>query len=516
MARKGTQKKNKKNIIVKNKKYVAQDPKVKNYSLFVKIRRDNESSKRKQMNSENDEEDILNGDTNDEDYAIAVDSSIKNKTNTDEEEYSDKEMEEDFDDDLESELDAEEEAEAEEEEQKADQITNDFGDGDGQFDDFEDAQFDGQYEDEDEEDDDLYYGAANAFNEINVNCGDISRSITTHLLYPQAGTTTEEFSEDMVRWKALQNVSNAATLAMLKLIRHHFPDAKLPLKESKNGRVSLDLDSFTTKNPRNFEMHVCRAGCSSFINDSEKDMICSVCPLPRLRPCIQHNCTNPTCNPFSGELGNHCLGGRDSYRSIHYCPVIPLFKELAQKSIEKLVGGEHYQINSSHNVHHQPPAENEFIDDIKDSAQSKLHLASMNQNFREFVQRRRNLGDDSVFIEASFIFSLGYDGGTLFKRGSKAIWPLVLTLLNCNPSVRFMAGIGMFLAAIHDLVPGCAAEQSMFLDLFVPELNLLSKGIHFSYRNKEDALVNVFLQSRLVCHTYDTPAGQKVFNLQGT
>ncbi len=83
---------------------------------------------------------------------------------------------------------------------------------------------------------------------------DNSRSIITHLLYPQAGTTTEEFSEDLVLWKALQNVSNAATLAMLKLLRHHFPDAKLPLKESKNGRVSLDLDSFTTKNPRNFEM----------------------------------------------------------------------------------------------------------------------------------------------------------------------------------------------------------------------------------------------------------------------
>jgi len=452
--------KNKNKIKVKEDSvYVPQDPKDKNYIQSVNSRRDNESSSKRKLRSsdKNDEDDFLNGDNNDEDYDFAKDNSGENKTNTEEEEdYSDKEMEKDFDDDLESELNDNEEEKSEAEEQEADQIMNDFGDGDGQFDDFEDAQFDGQYE---EEEDDLYYGAANAFNEINVNCGDNSRSIITHLLYPQAGTTTEEFSEDLVLWKALQNVSNAATLAMLKLLRHHFPDAKLPLKESKNGRVSLDLDSFTTKNPRNFEMHVCRAGCCSFINETEKDLICSVCPLPRLRPCIQHNCTNPTCNPFSGELGNHCLGGRSSFRSVHYCPVIPLFKELAQRSIEKLVGGEHYQINSSHNVQHKPPAaENEYIDDIKDSDQSKLHLASMNECFREFVQSQRNLGDDSIFIEASFIFSAGYDGGTLFKRGSKAIWPLVLTLLNCNPSVRFMAGIGMFLAGLHDLVPGCAAE----------------------------------------------------------
>jgi hypothetical protein len=477
---------------------VFKDPKVSNYRKSIARTADAGSASKRKLNINNEdfrENDI--DENNDDYYNFEADAK---KIEDDVDDYSDREMELEYDEDLESE---------EEEEDETEEANLEAGfDGEGQYD-FNDNDNDNAVADDD--DDDLYYGAANAFNEINVNCGDNSSSTTTHILFPEAdpSNTTEEFAEDMILWKSLHNVSNAGALSLLKMLQKHFPQARLPLKESKNGVLSLDLDSFTSKNPRNFEMHVCRAGCSSFINETEKDMVCTVCKKERLRPCKQHGCENPLCDPFSGEFGNHSLGGRRSFRSIHYCPVIPLFKELAQKSIEQTGVGKFYQLNN------QPSPEKEIVDDIADSAQAKLHLASMNESFAEFVQSRRNVGDDSVFTEASFIFSVGYDGGTLFKRGSKAIWPLVLTLLNCNPSVRFVAGIGMFLAAIHDLVPGCAAEQSLFLDLFVPELNLLSKGIYFSYQNKENVTVKVFLQARLVCHSYDTPAGQKVFKLQG-
>ncbi len=118
-------------------------------------------------------------------------------------------------------------------------------------------------------------------------------------------------------------------------------------------------------------------------------------------------------------------------------------------------------------------------------------------------------------MEFSFVLSVFYDGGTLYKRQSKSIWPLIITILNCNPNVRLTIGMGMFLLALHDLAVGCGAEQAIFKDLFVEELNVLGDGLIYSLTTSEGTAINVFIQARLIVHTYDTMALLKICKFPG-
>jgi hypothetical protein len=151
------------------------------------------------------------------------------------------------------------------------------------------------------------------------------------------------------------------------------------------------------------------------------------------------------------------------------------------------------------------------VEDIMDSKQSCHHLDDMHRLFENMKLKPGN-GD---LIEASFILGEFYDGGTLFKRKAKSIWPLVLSILNCNPSIRVRPGIGMFLAFLHDLSIGSSAEQALFRNLLIPELNFLSDGTIFTFLDKDGKVVRVFLQARLIIHILDTIALQDVFNLKG-
>ncbi len=97
-----------------------------------------------------------------------------------------------------------------------------------------------------------------------------------------------------------------------------------------------------------------------------------------------------------------------------------------------------------------------------------------------------------------------------------SVWPLVMTILNTSPQIRIKPGLGMYLVALHDLSVGSKAEQSLFDDLFVPELNELYNGIRFTIAAEGDRPgLHVFLQVRLVCHVLDTKALMSTFFLYG-
>jgi hypothetical protein len=46
-----------------------------------------------------------------------------------------------------------------------------------------------------------------------------------------------------------------------------------------------------------------------------------------------------------------------------------------------------------------------------------------------------------------------YDGVTNFKRKSDSMYPLLVSVSNCNPSDRAKLGCGLFLAALHNVKP---------------------------------------------------------------
>ncbi len=124
------------------------------------------------------------------------------------------------------------------------------------------------------------------------------------------------------------------------------------------------------------------------------------------------------------------------------------------------------------------------------------------------------LGNPNL-VNASFLLSEFYDGGKVFRRKARSVWPLVVTLLNLSPADRHACGIGMFMAAIHDLKVGCEAEQSIFTQLFIPELQMLLRGIVFDVLDDAGNKQQVYLQARLIVHSLDTPALQKTARIHG-
>jgi hypothetical protein len=341
--------------------------------------------------------------------------------------------------------------------------------------------------------------------------------------------TKQEFAVLYVQHEAFHGVKRAQTDALFALLSLALPDVNWPtllVKTKKNKvKVKTNLGDYAPRDMRSFELHVCINGCMSYINETSRFIKCKICHHPRFLKCNQHNCKNRLCNPWNG---GHGLKYRISNKTGYYRPIIPLLKELFQWSfgLDEHIYCLDCSVKSRTAARYSARTESGFsndyvenlddvhtnrVEDIADSKQSCHHL---NEMHAEFEKLRMMEGNEDL-IEASFVLGEFYDGGTLFKRKNKSIWPLVLSILNCNPSVRVRPGIGMFLVFLHDLALGSVAEQSLFKDLFIPELNFLFDGTVFSFVDKNNKTVRVFLQARLVVHILDTIALLDVFKLKG-
>lgn len=341
--------------------------------------------------------------------------------------------------------------------------------------------------------------------------------------------TKKEFAKLYVQHEAFHGVNKVQTDALFALLAIALPDINWPTvivkSKSNTTKIKAIVDLYAPRDVRSFELHVCINGCMAFINETAYYISCTVCHHPRFLKCNQHNCKNRLCNPYAG---GHGLKYRISNKIAYYRTIIPLLKELFQWSFN--LDAPVYCVDQSKKSHtaarYSAKTESAFdkdyvgssddvhtnrVEDIADSKQACHHLNEMHAAFEKI----RMLDGNDNLIEASFVLGEFYDGGTLFKRKAKSIWPLVLSILNCNPSIRVKPGIGMFMVAVHDLSLGCMAEQSLYKDLFIPELNFLFEGTIFAFDDVHGNQVRVFLQARLVIHILDTIALLDVFKLKG-
>ncbi len=210
------------------------------------------------------------------------------------------------------------------------------------------------------------------------------------------------------------------------------------------------------------------------------------------------------------------MAKRTPYRSFTYRPLIPLFKELIQWSEDK--GNHVYEYNPLNEMNGAFRGNNgehrhaRFIDDILVAPTAQKNITEMNHKHDSMVNTTLNPN----LLNKSFLISEFYDGGLLFKRHNKttSIWPLVMSILNCDPHDRLTPGIGMFMIALHDLSIGKPAEKAIFTQLFVPELQKLGEGLLFDISSSNGPL-QVFLQVRLILHVLDTKAYEDISELQG-
>jgi hypothetical protein len=113
--------------------------------------------------------------------------------------------------------------------------------------------------------------------------------------------------------------------------------------------------------------------------------------------------------------------------------------------------------------------------------------------------------------ECSLIMTAFYDGVVNFKRKADSMWPLMISIANCNPSHRCKIGVGLFLGLLHNVSVGSGAEKFLIEDMFTQELVKLENGVVFTIP-KQDGFEerHVFLQARLVFTHLDTRALEKV------
>jgi hypothetical protein len=327
-----------------------------------------------------------------------------------------------------------------------------------------------------------------------------------------AGSTykVNEFCHEYHSLASNDGYTTAQSLRLFNLLKKFLPDVNWPIDSSGNR---LLLDEHCPSDIRMYSVDCCDGGCCAFILKLSNLIQCpkSSCGKYRFAQCRKDGCSRGVlCNPFIG--GHHSKKYRFANRKAYYRPLIPLLKELIYWSV---TNKKDIFYNNQEAFARRTCAgtkkESESVDDINQSKQAKFHMNEMSENFK-----RVQLANPEVeLLEFSFILSVFYDGGVLYKRQSKSIWPLVVTLLNCNPDDRNEIGIAMFLIALHDLSVGSNAEQQIFKELFVPELNVLSQGISLRITEKNGNVKNIFVQARLICHIYDTMALLKVCKFPG-
>lgn len=71
------------------------------------------------------------------------------------------------------------------------------------------------------------------------------------------------------------------------------------------------------------------------------------------------------------------------------------------------------------------------------------------------------------------------------------------------------------MTALHDLSVGMRAEEELFSQCLIPELQDLGRGIEFTAMNEKGEKTEVFLQARVLFHVLDTKAFEKIANVQG-
>lgn len=153
------------------------------------------------------------------------------------------------------------------------------------------------------------------------------------------------------------------------------------------------------------------------------------------------------------------------------------------------------------------------MSDIVDSPVFLEHTQDMRTQFLEFKRTYVGVSDVKEF---SVCLSLFYDGEQLYKRANDHMWPLLASVLNCDPSYRTKLGLGIFSVCLHNLPINSGAERSMLDDLLTEELKQLENGILFEFKLDNGDTHAVYVQARAICWNLDTRAYEEVFHVSTT
>ena len=243
---------------------------------------------------------------------------------------------------------------------------------------------------------------------------------------------------------------------------------------------------------------VCVNGCIAFVGENERLKFCSKCHSPRFYPCSHYSCKDK-----SIETCRHNISSLTSRKQSFYFSMLALLDKLVsrpkfrsllstfEKSFEYFKNEEEYK-------------------DICDGAVAKAALVEMDANFK------RQCKEEEGFEKINLLLGIFYDGAQLFDKKLNSFHALVMNILNIPAGCRISNGIGAFVIGLQTVSADKIAEKGfetaekiLFRTYLLQELKILEEGVKL--RTKDGK--NIFLQARLICNLYDTPALEKMLGL---
>ncbi len=340
-------------------------------------------------------------------------------------------------------------------------------------------------------------------------------------------TTVGEFNRDLHHIVAAHGLSNSTVNDLLGLLRDHTSTLDLPLSIadkipfSEKVITTNTIKSFVPIDPNDFSSDACRHECMVFrgVQKDPKDKFrtavkdCSVllncmhCDSPRYSRCAHNDCRAAkveykNCSPFDGK--GHAEAHRTSMKRVHYRSIIGKLIQLyclsQVEGYEDILSYDDFRIK----------VDGKIID-ILDGTEFIRHKRKMNENYNKVKGKFASANRGQFLHQCSILLTLSYDGVVNFKRKLDSMWPLLTSVVNCNPSQRAKMGTGMFLTMLHNAGVGSGIEKHMMEEMLVQELKKLERGLIFTIpalNGVEEK--HVYLQARLLYTHLDTKALEKM------
>lgn len=262
--------------------------------------------------------------------------------------------------------------------------------------------------------------------------------------------------------------------------------------------------------------------------DCSKLISCLHCNMQRWSKCTHLNCrarSYEQCNPFSDDVEvrkkSHSTEYRVPMRTVYYRSIILKVLELYKKT---LVGKKNHNYLNYEKTRLKRPG---CIIDMMDGATVDKEYDGMRAQFKNArgAFEQENAEKDSNdptrnerLFQCSIGYTLFYDGVQNFERNADTMYPLICSVMNCNPTERSKLGGGMFLTALHNVKTGSGVEHYILRELLATEMRQLEQGIiiRFPHPNaNESTTVCVYLQGRAIFGHCDTVGLAHLLQIQG-
>ncbi len=385
---------------------------------------------------------------------------------------------------------------------------------------------------------------AKAFNDENENEVQLPRDHAqpSDKSNPNSTLDKRTLAIDLHDWQSRHNISRAAMDDMLSLLGNHFVHANLPVvaknpiltaKTTESKTITNNIHKYVGKDTRTVVIDVCTKDCIAFhgcqlvrgiMTDCSTMMYCPYCNETRYSACSHPDCKDrdyAACSPHSRDPTTGKPTGHQSRiprKTAYVRSIIAKFLSLYKQSL--CAGNEDllkYLEKSPHGKasKYRVTREGCFIDSC-DGEVVDSEYESMKTKFREVNKQYQKENPGKRLYMCALLFTLFYDGMVLFERDCNSIWPMILSILNCNPSLRTRLGVGLFAPLIHDMKPETKAETYIIRSFLAAELKQLEDGIIFTFEHPEHAEpVTVYLQGRCVLFHLDGDALEHFCRLHG-